>query len=87
MHHIFHIKILCDDKVVSPVIHLLHTVVQMCTVRPWGALFPSDSIPRKVVELDPSIGGVCGEYSPIHLSELVGKSPLKAFGRDKVEAR
>ena len=84
-YHILHIKILCDDKVKSPVIHLLHSVVQMCTVRSRGALSPSHSIPREVAQLDATIGAVCSEHSSSHLSELVGKVFLRAFGRDEAE--
>ena len=86
-YHILCIKILCDDKVESPVVHLLHSVVQMCTVRSRGALSPSHSIPREVAQLDATIGAVCSEHSSIYLSELVGKVSLGAFGRDKAEAR
>ena len=85
LYHILHIKILCDDKVESPVIHLLHSVVQMCTVGSRGASSPSHSIPREVAQLDATIGAVCGEHSSIYLSELVGKVFLRAFGRDEAE--
>ena len=84
-YHILCIKILCDDKVKSPVIHLLHSVVQMCTVRSWSALSPSHSIPREVAQLDATIGAVCSEHSSIYLSEPVRKVSLRAFGRDKAE--
>ena len=87
MYRILQFKILCDDKVESPVVHLLHSVIQMCTVRLWGALSPSDSITREVAQLDATIGTVAGKYSSIHLSESVGKVPLRAFGRDKTEIR
>ena len=87
MYRIFSIKILCENKVVSPVIHLLHSVVQMCTVGLWGPLSPGDSVPREVTQLDATIGTVCGKHSSIHWPELVGKTPLRAFGRDKAEAR
>ena len=86
MYRILHVKILRDDKVVSPVIRLLHSVVQMCTVGPWSPLSPSDSKPREVVQLDATIGTVCGKHSSIQLSESVGKIPLGATGRDKAEA-
>ena len=86
MYRILYVKILRDDKVVSPVIRLLHSVVQMCTVGPWSPLSPSNSKPRKVVQLDATIGTVCGKHSSIHWPELVGKTPLRAFGRDKAEA-
>ena len=87
MYHILHIKILCDDKVESPVMHPLHSAIQMCTIRPWDALSPSDSIPREVAQLDATIGTVTGKHSSINLCEPVGKVPLRAFGRDKTEIR
>ena len=87
MYRILRVKILCDDKVESPVIHLLHSVKQMCTVKPRGALSPSDSIPREMAQLDATIGTVAGKHSSIHLSEPVGKVLLGAFGGDKTEIR
>ena len=86
MYRIFSNKILCENKVVSPFIHLLHSVVQMCTVGPWSPLSPRDSKPREVVQLDGTIGTVCGKHSSIQLSEPVGKTPLGATGRNKAEA-
>ena len=80
-------KILCDDKVESPVILLLHGTVQMCTVIPWGLLFPSDSNPREVAQLDATIGAMRGEHSSIQLLKPVGKVLLRAFGRNKAELR
>ena len=46
--YLFHdVKILCDDEVNSPFIHLLlHGVVQVCTVGPRGPLSPGDANPR-----------------------------------------
>ena len=87
LYRILCIKILCDDKIVPPVVHLLHSVVQMCTVRSWSLLSPSHSIPREVAQLDATIGAVCGEYSSLHLSKPVGKVLLRTLGRDKVQAR
>ena len=85
MHHIFCLKILCDDKVESPVVHLLHSLVQMCTVRPWSAFSPSDSKPREMGQLDATIGTVCGKHSSIHLPECIGEVLLRALGGDKAE--
>ena len=61
MYCIFGLKILCDDKVESPFIHLPHSVVQMCTVGPWGLLSPGHSIPREVAQLDATIRAVSSE--------------------------
>ena len=61
MYRIFGLKILCDDKVESPFVHLLHSVIQMCTVGPWGPLSANDNIPREVAQLDATIRAVCGE--------------------------
>ena len=85
MYLIFCIQILCDGKVVSPVTYLLHSVVQMCTVRPWGTLSPGDSNPREVPHLNATIGAVFCELSSIQVLKLVGKFPLRALGRDKTE--
>ena len=87
MYRIHCIKILCDDKVVSPVIHLLHSAVAMSTVCLWSTRFPSDSKPREVTQLNAAIGAVCSEHPTIHLSEPVGKVSLGAFCRDKAETR
>ena len=87
MYLILHIKILRDDKVVSPVIRLLHSEIQMCTVGSWCPLFPSDSKPRKVAQLYATKGAVCGKHSSIHLSEIVREFLLRASGGDKAEVR
>ena len=87
MYHILSIKILCDDKVVSPVIDLLHSAIKMCTVGLRSAPSPSDSVPREVVQLDATIGAVQSEHSSIHLSEPVGKVSLRAFRGDETEIR
>ena len=83
MYRILYVKILRDDKVVSPVIRLLHSVVQMCTVGSWSPLSPCDSKPREVTQLDATIGTVCSKHSSIHWPEIVRKFLLRAFGRDK----
>ena len=87
MYHILCLKVLCDDKVESPLIHLLHSVVQMCTVGSWSPLSPSDSKSGEVAQLNATIGAVCGEYSSFHLSEPVRKVLLRAFSRHKGELR
>jgi len=87
MYRVHCIKILCDDKVVSPVIHLLCRAVAMSTVCLWSTHFPSDSKPREVAQLNAAIGAVCSEHPTIHLSEPVGKVSLGAFCRDKAETR
>ena len=84
-YRIFCFKVLCNDKVVSPVMHLLHSVVQMCTVQPWDALSPRDSKPREVAQLDATIGALSGEDSSIHFSEDIGEVLLRAPGRDNAE--
>ena len=86
-YSVLHIKILYDDKVESPVIHLFHSVVQMCTVGSWGSFSPSDSQSRKVAQVDATIGAVFSEHSSFHLSELVGKVLLRASSRHIAEAR
>ena len=86
MYRIFNIEILCENKVVSPVICLLHGVVQMCTVGLRSPISPCDSKPREVAQLYATIRTVRGKHSSIQLSEPVGKTPLGAFGRDKAEA-
>ena len=87
MYHIFSIEILCEDKVVSPVIRLFLSIVQMCTVSPWSLLSSSDSKPREVAQLDATVRAVSGEHSSIHTSEPVGKFLLRASGGDKAEVR
>ena len=85
IYRILHLKILCDDKVESPVVHLLHSLVQMCTVGPWSTFSPSDSKPREVAQLDATIGTVCGKHSSIHLPKCIGEVLLRALGGDKAE--
>ena len=87
MYHILCIQILCDHKVESWFIHLLHSVVQMSTVWSWGPTFPSDSNSREVVQLYAAVGAVYSEHSSNHLSELVGKVSLRTFCRDEAETR
>ena len=64
MHHILCIKILCDDKVKSPITLLLHTVLQMCTVESWGVLFlPVTANPERW--LDATIAAVVSKLHPV----------------------
>ena len=80
------IKIFSDDKVDSPVrCLLLNGVVDLCTVGLWSPLFPSDSKPREVPQLDATIGAVCEEPSFIQLLEYVGEFLLGTLGGDEVE--
>ena len=65
--HILCIKILCDDEVKSPIISLVHSVVQMCAVRPLALLSASNPKPREVVQLDATIGAVCSSSTCLNL--------------------
>ena len=86
MYRVLCIKILHDDKIESPM-HLLHSVVQMCTVWPWCLLASSNTNSRKVFQFDATKGAVFGEHSSTHLFKSVRKVFLRAVGWDKAEVR
>ena len=57
------LEVLCDGKVVSPIIYLLYSMVQMCTIQLFGLLALSSVNSTEVVLLDATVGVVYGNYS------------------------
>lgn len=78
-------NILCNNKIQSPVMNSLSSVVDLGTVRPWSPLSPSYSKSRKVGQLDATVETVWGKHSSLQLCKLVRQFSLRATGRDKVE--
>ena len=80
IHRILCFEIWYDDKVESPLIIHLLSVVHMSTVGSWCLLASCNTNSRKVFQFDATIGAVFGEHSSTHLFKSVWEVFLRAVG-------